>query len=69
MEKRISQIETLYGTINFVQNAKDVGIEHSKRNLLIEIQLNDKLDNAVLPKMGTMAQLEFDNGRLISIFF
>lgn len=69
MEKRISQIEKLYGTIMFVQNAKDVGIEHSKRHLLIEIQLNDKLDNAVLPKLDTMAQLEFDNGRLVSISF
>lgn len=58
----------LYGKVKFIQNAKDTGMEHDKRNLLIAIQTDDDLDEAQIPK-NLDVQIEFDEGKLIAIYF
>ena len=62
-------MDTLYGDVKFIQNAKDTGLEHDKRNLLIQIQTDAALDEAAIPK-NLGCQMEFDEtGRLIAIYF
>lgn len=61
-------MEKLYGKVKFIQNAEGTGLEYDKRNLLLEIQTSKDLDKAELPE-NLDVQLQFQDGRLIAIYF